>query len=102
MSWSTKIVTIAVVTAFLAVAPLKSQNNAGSISGVVQDAQGAVVPSAKVTLTNDNQGAGSARTASTNGVGAFSFSPVLPGTYTVTVEVHGFQEIHPVRASRWT
>ena len=79
MSWSTRIVFSAVVALLLAAATLNAQNTAGSISGVVQDAQGAVVPSAKVTLTNDEQGAASARTVNTNAVGTFVFSPVLAG-----------------------
>jgi hypothetical protein len=69
-----------------------AQNIAGSISGVVQDPQGAVIPNAKVTLTNDAQGAASARQISTNPEGAFVFTPVLAGTYTVAVEVMGFKK----------
>jgi len=72
--------------------PLRAQAVAGSISGVVQDAQGAVVPAAKVTLTNENQGEGSARTVNTTSDGTFVFSPVLAGKYTVTVEVMGFKK----------
>ena len=53
------------------------------ISGVIQDAQGAVVPGAKVTLINDAQGAGSARSVMTSPEGNFVFSPVLAG------KVHG-------------
>jgi hypothetical protein len=70
---------------------LKAQNVTGSISGVVQDAQGAVIPNAKVTLTNAAQGAGSARAVQTNGEGAFVFSPVLAGTYSLEVEMTGFK-----------
>jgi len=69
-----------------------AQNIAGSISGVVQDPQGAVIPNAKVTLTNDAQGAASTRQVNTNPEGAFVFTPVLAGTYTVTVEVTGFKK----------
>ena len=92
MSLSTRHFSVAVVALSLAAATLKAQNTAGSITGVVQDAQGAVVPSAKVTLTNDNQGAGSARTVNTTGAGTFVFSPVLAGKYTVTVEMTGFKK----------
>jgi hypothetical protein len=70
---------------------LHAQNVAGSISGIVQDAQGAVIPNAKVTLTNPAQGAGSARNVETNGEGAFVFSPVLAGTYELSVEMMGFK-----------
>src|SRR3954470_21449592 len=77
----------------LAVAiPLAAQNTAGSITGVVQDPQGAIVPNAKVTLVNVAQGNGSARVLTTNNEGGFVFSPVLPGTYTLTVEVSGFKK----------
>ncbi|HEY6344810.1 MAG TPA: carboxypeptidase-like regulatory domain-containing protein [Bryobacteraceae bacterium] len=70
---------------------LQAQNVAGSISGTVDDAQGAVVPGAKVTLTNQEQGAASARVANTNTEGVFVFTPVLAGTYTVEVEMNGFK-----------
>jgi hypothetical protein len=71
---------------------LLAQNNAGSITGVVEDSQGAVIPAAKVTLTNDDQGAASARTINTTADGTFVFSPVLAGKYTVTVEMMGFKK----------
>jgi hypothetical protein len=78
---------------FIAVAlPLAAQNTSGSISGVVQDSQGAVIPNAKVTLINEAQGAASARTVDTNGEGAFVFSPVLAGTWDVTVEMASFKK----------
>ena len=47
---------------------------------------------AKVTLTNENQGAGSARTVNTTGEGTFVFTPVLAGKYTLTVEMTGFKK----------
>ncbi|HWF11781.1 MAG TPA: carboxypeptidase regulatory-like domain-containing protein [Bryobacteraceae bacterium] len=72
--------------------PLGAQNTAGSISGVVQDSQGAVIPNAKVTLINEAQGAASARTLDTNGEGTFVFSPVLAGTWDVTVEMPSFKK----------
>ena len=38
------------------IAPLFGQQSSGSISGVVQDSQGAVIPNAKVVLINQAQG----------------------------------------------
>jgi hypothetical protein len=70
---------------------LFAQNTAGSISGVVQDPQGAVVPGAKVTLTNEAQGAAGPQLMS-GAEGTFVFSPVLPGRYTITVEAAGFKK----------
>ena len=70
--------------------PCRAQNTAGSISGVVQDPQGAVVPAAKVTLTNEAQGAAGPQVV-TSPEGTFVFSPVLPGRYTITVEAPGFK-----------
>jgi hypothetical protein len=71
---------------------LWAQNNAGAITGEVQDPQGARVPSAKVTLVNEAQGAASAREVTTNPEGTFVFTPVLQGSYTLTVEVNGFKK----------
>jgi hypothetical protein len=77
----------------LLVAPLAiAQITTGSIAGSVVDPQGAVIPNAKVTLTNTAQGAASAREVSSSGEGTFLFTPVLPGTYTLSVEVMGFKK----------
>jgi len=84
---------LVVAGALLSSLPLGAQTTtAGAISGVVQDAQGAVVPRAKVTLTNDAQGAASARQINTGGDGAFLFTPLLAGNYTLTVEMTGFKK----------
>ena len=84
---------LVVAGALLSGLPLAAQTTtAGAISGVVQDAQGAVVPRAKVTLTNDAQGAASARQITTGGDGAFLFTPLLAGNYTLTVELTGFKK----------
>ena len=87
---ATAVTLLVVGTGMLLHGLLLAQNTAGSISGVVQDAQGAVVPNARVTLTNQAQGA-VARDVATSQEGTFAFTPVLPGTYTLTVEAVGFK-----------
>jgi hypothetical protein len=84
---------IALAVGFLlAVVPATAQITTGSIAGTVVDPQGAVVPNAKVTLINTAQGAASAREVTSNAEGTFLFTPVLPGTYTLTVDVMGFKK----------
>jgi hypothetical protein len=61
-----------------------------SLFGTVTDAQGAVVPGARVTVTNPATGL--ARTAAADASGAFVF-PLLPvGSYTLSVEQTGFRK----------
>jgi hypothetical protein len=64
------------------------QVDEGSISGTVQDPTGAVVPNAKVTLLNTDQGLTLETTSS--GSGEYTFSPVRIGHYTVSVTAPGF------------
>ena len=71
--------------------PLAAQT-AGSISGTIRDAQGAVIPNAKVTLTNREQGASSARQVESGGEGTFVFTPVQAGNYSVMVEAPNFKK----------
>jgi hypothetical protein len=71
--------------------PALAQVSSGMITGIVQDAQRAVVPNARVVLMNQAQGA-VVREVTTNAEGQFVFTPVLPGTYTVTVEASGFKK----------
>ena len=60
----------------------------GTIQGTVTDPSGAVVPGAKVTITNN--GTGQTQTLSTNGSGLYSAGSLQPGSYTVEVTKQGF------------
>jgi hypothetical protein len=62
----------------------------GDLTGTVTDPSGAVVSGATVTLKND--GTGQTRNATTNGSGAYRFSLLAPGSYTVTASASGFSK----------
>ncbi len=61
----------------------------GTITGTVRDASGAVVPSAAVTITNENTKV--SRSTNSNSDGSFVFPGLTVGTYTVKVTKPGFQ-----------
>ena len=65
-----------------------AQVDEGSISGTIQDATGAVVPGAHVTLLNTDQGITLQTTSSGNGV--YTFSPVRVGHYKISATAKGF------------
>ncbi len=71
------------------------QVGAGSLSGIVQDTTGAIIPGATVTIQNTASGA--QRHLQSNSAGAFTFSAIPSGDYKVTVEHAGFKQL--VRAS---
>jgi iron complex outermembrane recepter protein len=76
---------------FLAcVLPLGAQiiGSSATISGIVQDPTGIVVPAATVTIKNDLTGI--VTTVATDPAGRFSVSGLIVGTYTVEVSVPGF------------
>jgi hypothetical protein len=64
------------------------QVDEGSVTGVVQDATGAVVPGAKVTLLNTDQGL--SQVSNTDSSGVYTFSPVRIGNYSVSATAPGF------------
>jgi hypothetical protein len=78
---------IALFTVLLA-CPLWAQN-AGSLRGTVTDSTGAVLPGVSVTLTNE--ATKFARTAVTDSNGAYFFSAVEPGTYSLGAAISGFK-----------
>ena len=83
---------LTILIALLIAAPsLWAQSNYGAIRGIITDAQGAVLPKAQVTLTA--QATSISRSTVSNGAGEYTFSAVDPGTYTVTVEISGFQKM---------
>jgi hypothetical protein len=59
-----------------------------SIRGVISDQQHGVIPSAKVTLSNKDDGA--TRSGLSSASGEYTFLEVRPGTYSLLVEVSGF------------
>src|SRR6266581_8033353 len=64
------------------------QVDQGSVSGIVQDASGAVIPNAKVTLLNKDQGLSLETTTKTSG--EYIFTPVRIGNYSLSVTAPGF------------
>ena len=70
------------------ISELWSQTGRANITGVVSDAQGAVVVGAKVTAINNATGV--AVSVTSNGAGAYNIIQLVPGVYTVTVEKEGF------------
>jgi Carboxypeptidase regulatory-like domain/TonB-dependent Receptor Plug Domain len=72
-----------------AVVPLLAQTTTGTISGTVADPAGALIPGAMVTATNE--ATGESRSTLTSETGTFSFPSLLPATYTIRVELAGFQ-----------
>jgi hypothetical protein len=62
---------------------------AAQVSGQVTDSAGAVVAGATVTIKNDATGI--ERSVQSNDDGNYVISPLIPATYTVTVEQQGFK-----------
>src|SRR5215472_6494750 len=79
-----------IINVFALSFPVFAQNTSGSITGVVQDASGAVIPGAQISLINQEQGVTFQQTI-TNEAGIYLFSALPAATYTVTVELPGFK-----------
>jgi hypothetical protein len=60
------------------------------VSGTVADSSGAVLPGVSVTATNNATAV--ATTVVTNEAGAYNAPGLIPGTYTVSAELPGFQK----------
>ena len=67
-----------------------AQFDTGTIAGTITDASGAVVPHAKVTITNN--GTGQQTMLQSNDAGSFVGSALPFGTYVVSANASGFQE----------
>jgi hypothetical protein len=63
-------------------------NATGTIQGTITDSSGAVVPNAKITLTQPSTG--STKVLNSTGSGYYSAGSLVPGQYTVTAEASGF------------
>jgi hypothetical protein len=66
-----------------------AQTSSAALSGVVTDTTGARIPGANLVLTN--QKTKDKRTNKANADGAYNFSGLTPGDYTLTVSFKGFE-----------
>ncbi len=76
------------VLAFLAV-PLRAQLYSGTVTGVVSDPSGAVIPGAKVTLTDVSKGYNF--NATSDATGRYILRNIPPSTYSLNVSATGFK-----------
>jgi Carboxypeptidase regulatory-like domain len=76
---------------------LSAQGVFATLTGVVSDPSGGVVPNAKITLIDAVSG--SVRDTVTNGDGYYTFAAVPVGTYQLMVEAQGFRQYKAVDIS---
>jgi hypothetical protein len=70
---------------------LSAQDTRGNISGTVTDPQGGTVAAAAVTVTNT--GTGTSTKLATNASGYYEAPLLVPGSYSVAVEMAGFKKL---------
>ena len=78
----------AILVAFISVSAW-SQTQLATVSGIISDPSGAVVPSVAVTIFS--QGTGLKRSALTDTAGQYRFAGLPTGTYSLRIEKKGFQ-----------
>ena len=69
---------------------LFAQRDLGTFTGTITDPQGAAVPNAKITFTEDATGISTS--LQSNEAGSFTRPAIKAGTYSVSVEASGFQK----------
>jgi hypothetical protein len=69
---------------------LRAQSTSGSMSGTVQDKNGATIPNAKVVATDQSRRL--SFTATTDSDGRFTFAQLQPSRYDIKVESSGFRK----------
>src|SRR5260370_12442262 len=77
-----------VVSTLICAGLAAAQTTTGTIQGQVRDAAGAIVPAAKVVVTNTRTGV--INELQTNAEGLFVVPFLLPGDYNLSVEKQGF------------
>lgn len=75
--------------AIAVISPASAQTVTGSIYGTIDDATGAVIPQAGVTVTNEDTGL--SLSTKSNASGTFVFPVLDPGTYRISASVEGFE-----------
>jgi hypothetical protein len=69
--------------------PVSHAQTTATVTGSVLDTSGAVIPNAQVTMINE--ASNDTRVIATNDDGNFVFPSLIPGNYTISVELKGFK-----------
>ena len=69
--------------------PAYSQGIYANVTGTVTDGSGALIPGVTIKATNVDQG--TVKTTVTNEAGAYNYGDLLPGRYTISASLPGFQ-----------
>ena len=75
------------IAAVFALVGVSAQARVGTIAGTIRDASGTAVPGVSVTLLDTT---GRSRTTASNAAGAFAFSGLTPGSYSISATRSGF------------
>ncbi len=78
------------LAAFLTLTALAQQTATAALEGIVSDANGAVIPNAKVTIKNTDTGL--TRETATDASGIYRLPALPPGSYQLTASAAGFAE----------
>ena len=79
----------ALVLALALGSPALAQETRATVTGIVKDAQGAVVPGVTVTVVNTDTGVSSEEV--TNEAGVFNLQKLQPGPIRITASLPGFK-----------
>jgi hypothetical protein len=89
--WSLTSAAIGLILLWCAAAPASAQTATATLSGIVRDDTGAVLPG--VTLTIRNAATGVVRTVTTDSEGRYRASALDPGEYEIRAELAGFRTV---------
>lgn len=68
-----------------------AQSSSSVLTGSVQDGSAAIVPLARIAVTNEESGV--TASSQSNGTGLYRVAPLVPGTYRIEVQAAGFQRL---------
>jgi outer membrane receptor protein involved in Fe transport len=83
------LIVVLIIGYLLAGSGAVAQTSKGILVGVARDASGAVVPNARVTIIGNSDG--DTRTIATRSDGSYRLEALNPETYTLTVQLPGFE-----------
>jgi hypothetical protein len=83
------ILALTICLGWAAIQAVAQTGGSGAVTGTVTDATGAVIANATITATN--VGTGIVTTRQTSSAGYYNITPLLPGTYAITVSATGFE-----------